>query len=223
MTPPGADKGSAGQRWRFPRGSAALPAPLMGEIQRARILEAMCVAIAEEGGFAMMAVTDILERAGMSNKTFYEHFENKDACVRMAFRAYGDRLGAELAPFWSGPAPWPERVRAALAALLAFGEQAPAQLRFLLVDAETAGSVLRAEQLRAAERLAEALREGRAQYERAAELPPLTEEMLLAALAWRVGRALLDAEPLEPLEPALVEFTLAPYLGARAARRFARS
>src|SRR5680860_515598 len=146
----GADKkDSAGQRWRFPRGTAALPAPLMGEIQCARILEATCVAIAEEGGYANTTVTDILDRAGMSNKTFYEHFDNKDACVVAAFRVYGDRLAAELASAWPDPAPWPERVRATLAALLAFGEQAPSPLRFLLLDAQTAGSVLRVEQLRA--------------------------------------------------------------------------
>ena len=107
--------------------------------------------------------------------------------------------------------------------MLAHGERAPAQLRFLLVDAQSAGSALRAEQRRAAERLSAALHEGRAEDEDAAELPPNTEEMLIAALAWVVGCRLLDGESPAPLEPELVEFTLAPYLGVDEARRFAGS
>ena len=53
--------------------------------------------------------------------------------------------------------------------------------------------------------------------------PPLTEEMLLAALAWRIGVALEDDEAPASLGPALTEFALAPYLGTDVAREQARA
>jgi len=84
------------------------------------------------------------------------------------------------------------------------------------------GPPLLAERRRAAEPLAAALREGRAEREQVAEPPPLAEEMLLAALAWRIGAGLEDGESLAALEPPLVEFALAPYLGPESARRLAR-
>jgi AcrR family transcriptional regulator len=221
MTPARSSKTSAERSWRFPGGRAALPPPLMDEIQRARLFEAMCVAIAEEGGFGKMAVIDILDRAGMSNKTFYEYFDNKEDCVRAAYDTYVGRVATELASAWSAAEQWAERVRAAIAALLDFGAEAPAQLRFLLIDAQTAGPALLAAQQRAAERLAEPLRDGRSENEGAATLAPGTEEMLVAGMAWRVGRALLDGDRLADLQGELVEFALAPYLGAGRARRLA--
>ena len=219
MTPQRADA-TPGERWRFPRGAGGLSPELVTEVQRARLFEAICGALAEEGGYGRTTVAGIVERAGISTKTFYELFGGKDACVLAAHRAYAGQLGAALAEAWEGSGPWAERVRAALAAALAYGEQAPAPLRFLLLDAPTAGRPLLAERRRAAAPLVEGLREGRGQ---AAGLPPLTEEMLLSALAWRIGVALEDDGALAPLAPSLAEFALAPYLGPEAAREQAHA
>lgn len=183
----------------------------------------MCVALVEEGGFGKMAVTDILDRAGMSTKSFYDYFDNKESCVLAAFGAYGAQLASDLAQAWAAVERWPEKVHATIAAALEFGAQAPLQLRFLLLDAQTAGPKLAAEQRLALKRLAGRLREGRSDYEKAVDLAPGTEEMIVAALAWRIGARLLDGGPLKEIEPELVEFALAPYLGAGPARRLARS
>jgi hypothetical protein len=118
---------------------------------------------------------------------------------------------------------WAERVRAAIAALLAYGKQAPQLLRFLLVDAPSVGPPLVDLRRQALELLAAGLREGRTAYEKAADLTPATEQMILAGLAWRVSNALLDgeAESLLSLQAELVEFALTPYLGRHQARRMA--
>lgn len=218
MSPPSSNAIS-GERWRFPRGRGGLPPETVSELQRARLLEATCLALAENDGYGRTTVAKIVEAAGISTKTFYELFEGKDACVLAAHRAYTGELGAALAEACEGAGTWVERVRAAIAGALAYGERSPAQLRFLLLDAPTAGRALLAERRRAAAPLVAALREGR---EQAAELPPLTEEMLLAALAWRIGAALEDDQALAPLTPSLVEFALAPYLGREAARERSR-
>jgi AcrR family transcriptional regulator len=204
----------AKQGWRFPRGDAALPAPLMDEIQRARIFEATCLAVAEEGGFGKTSVADILERAGMSNKTFYDYFDNKEHCLLAAYEAYAAGLATALDTAWSAAEGWREGLCAAIAAALSFGAEAPLQLRFLLVDAQTAGSALIAAQREAGERLAEVLRVARVADERSPAPSLGVEEMIVAGVGWRVGRALLDAEPLEPLGPELFELALAPYSGS---------
>jgi hypothetical protein len=74
-----------------------------------------------------------------------------------------------------------------------------------------------------ADRLAAKLREGRRRGAAEADLSPLTEQMVIAAVAAPIGRRLLDDEPLAGLEPVLVEFALAPYVGRAQARRLARS
>lgn len=159
----------------------------------------------------------------MSTKTFYDYFANKDDCVLAAHRFYAAQFEAELSEAWAASGDWVAKVRAALVALLAFGEAAPAQMRFLLVDAESAGSVVLVDRRRLADRLAAKLREARERDAAQADLSPVTEEMVIAAIAMPVGRRLLDGEPLAGLEPELVEFALAPYLGRAEARRLARS
>lgn len=220
MAPPQAD--GAGERWRFPRGAGGLSPEVVDDVQRSRLYEGACAALAERGGYGRITVAGIVERAGVSTRTFYQLFEDKEACVLAAHRAYAGQLGAALADAWAGAGAWPDRVRAAIGAALAYGEAAPDAMRFLLLDAPTAGRPLLAERRRAAEPLAAALRERREEPGPGGQ-PPLTEEMLLAALAWRIGAALEQGEPLAPLAPSLAEFALAPYLGAEAARGLARS
>jgi len=220
MTSSGAKQSSAEQRWRFPRGAGALSPALMDEIQRARIFEALCAALAEEGGYAKTTVAKILERAGMSTKTFYDYFDNKEACLLAAYRAYGAQLGADLAAACSGPRRWAEKVAAAIAALLGFGAGQPDQLRFLLLDASSVAPTLLVAQREELALLSARLREGRAAGERAADLVPGAEEMI-TALAQRVGYCLLDRDRLADLQGELVEFALTPYMGWEGAREVA--
>lgn len=218
MSPRRTDSG-----WRFPGGSAALPPELVGEIQRMRIFEALCLVMAERGGFAKTSVEAVMKHAGMSTKTFYDYFADKDDCLLAAHRFYAAQLELELSEAWAAPADWVAKVRAALAALLAYGESATAQMRFLFVDAASAAGVVLAERRQLGDRLAAKLREGRDGDGSAAGLSPVTEEMVIAAIVMPIGCRLLDGEPLAGLEPALAEFALAPYVGRAQARRVARS
>lgn len=184
----------AQSRWRFPGGSAALPPALVDEIQRARIFEALCLVMAERGGFAKTSVAAVLKHAGMSTKTFYAYFANKDDCVLAAHRFYAAQLELELSEAWAAAGDWVAKVRAALAALIAYGEGAPAQLRLLLVDAESAGGVVRADRRRLGDRLAAKLREGRERDGARADLSAVTEEMPRSLCRSAVG--CLTASPL---------------------------
>ncbi len=64
--------------------------------QRGRMLRAMAEAVAEKG-YANTAVADVVARAGVSRKTFYEHFANKEACFLAAYDACVDALYGAVA------------------------------------------------------------------------------------------------------------------------------
>ncbi len=58
--------------------------------QRGRLIEAMAQVVAEKG-YGPATVADVVERAGVSRRTFYEQFADKEACF---LAAYG--TGAEV-------------------------------------------------------------------------------------------------------------------------------
>src|ERR1700733_14909378 len=88
----------------LPRGRPAAPRPVVREAQRARMLAAMVQAVADKG-YARVAVADVIERAGVSRKTFYEQFANKEDCFLAAYDAGVDRLLAAIDETVKAPAP----------------------------------------------------------------------------------------------------------------------
>jgi AcrR family transcriptional regulator len=70
----------------LPRGRHAAPKRVVRASQRSRLLEAMAESVAEHG-YGQAAVADVIERAGVSRKTFYEHFPNKERCFLAAYDA----------------------------------------------------------------------------------------------------------------------------------------
>jgi AcrR family transcriptional regulator len=68
----------------LPRGRHAAPREVVAESQRTRMLSAMAGAVAEKG-YSRTSVADVIERAGVSRKTFYEQFANKEECFLAAY------------------------------------------------------------------------------------------------------------------------------------------
>jgi AcrR family transcriptional regulator len=75
----------------LPRGRHAASREIVWRSQRERLLEAMAGAVAEKG-YVRASVADVIERAGVSRKTFYEHFTNKEACFLAAYDAGVDAM-----------------------------------------------------------------------------------------------------------------------------------
>lgn len=75
----------------LPRGRHAAPRQVVRRSQRERLLQAMAVAVSEHG-YANAAVADVVAHAGVSRKTFYEHFANKEDCFLAAYDAHVDLL-----------------------------------------------------------------------------------------------------------------------------------
>src|SRR3954469_21591386 len=70
----------------LPRGRHAAPREVVRESQRGRMLAAMAEAVGTKG-YGDVAVADVIARAGVSRKTFYEHFDNKEECFLAAYDA----------------------------------------------------------------------------------------------------------------------------------------
>src|SRR4029079_8566329 len=68
---------------------------LVAASQRARLLWAVGRAVAEKG-YAAATIEDIVRDAGVSKKTFYEHFSDKLDCFLAAYEAASDELLAHV-------------------------------------------------------------------------------------------------------------------------------
>lgn len=123
----------------------------VAQSQRERILSGMTAAVAERG-YQATNIADVVARAGVSRKTFYQQFEGKDECFAVAYAEEMERLlKVTMSAFEDDSQPWVVRLRAALTALCAALAANPAVARMCFVEAPGAGPVT-------AERRREALR-----------------------------------------------------------------
>lgn len=90
----------------LPRGRHAAAPEVVRTSQRRRLVFAIADAVADSG-YAAASVADVLKRAGVSRRTFYELFANKEDCFLAAYDAGVDAMitatdaaMAEAAPDW---------------------------------------------------------------------------------------------------------------------------
>jgi AcrR family transcriptional regulator len=190
------------------------------EIQRSRLLAA-AVGTVEELGYARATVARITGRAGVSRRTFYELFGNREECLAAVLDDVVGAIGGEIAAAGVERFAWRERVRGGLWAILSFLDREPALARVCVVQALRGGPVLleRREEILAG--LAAVVDEGRLEGARGAECSPLTAEGLVGAAFTIVYARLLRGEqgPLTGLLGELMAMIVLPYQGAAAARR----
>jgi AcrR family transcriptional regulator len=128
----------ASSNGKFPSGARKLPSDLVSAVQRERLIAAMVKAAAELG-YRQATVQDVIDRAGVSRPTFYEHFANKEDCFLAAFDTTAERLQERIdAAADRGGANWRDRLRFSLEALLSFVSQEPDAARSLIVEARAA-------------------------------------------------------------------------------------
>lgn len=93
-------------------------------------------------GYADATVARVVEHAGVSRATFYEHFTDKEACFLAAFEQGAERLESSLRRI-DADCPPERRAGALLDDLLADIAAAPAMARLLLVEALAGGPAAR--------------------------------------------------------------------------------
>jgi AcrR family transcriptional regulator len=210
----------AGGEGRFPSGTRKLPADLVKTLQRERLLVAMLNA-ASELGYRAANVQDVIERAGVSRPTFYEHFSNKEDCFLAAFDTSAARLRAKVdAAAAAGGDVWRERVRLGLEAIVAFFRAEPDTARALIVEARAASSAAVVRRVRLIDAFAGCL-DSEARTFLPADPPPspLTAAGVVGGIEALLYSRLCKEEfaELEALLPSLVYFVVLPYEGHAAA------
>jgi AcrR family transcriptional regulator len=190
----------------------------VGEIQRVRILSA-ATAVVEEEGYSLLTVGKVVERARVSRKTFYELFEDRDACFLAVFDVTLARAREAIEAAYRSEPDWRGGMRAGVFTLLALMDQEPGQARLCIVEGLAAGQPVlerRADVLAAAARAVD-LGRGLAPPDREPE--PLTGHAVAGGIAELVHAQLLreDYSSATQLLGVIMSMIVMPYLGRSAA------
>jgi AcrR family transcriptional regulator len=207
---------------RLPRGRHGLSPEFVARNQRGRLVAGLILALYEVG-YQKTTVSLIGQRAAVSKSDFYKHFESKDECFIAAYDTAIERIREcfRSACEEVEGADWAQRVRRAIEALLELFAAEPALASIALVEGLRAGRVVYDRYQHALETFVRDLRRGAPASPAGSEVPEATDEAVVGGVAAMLGRRVLarEAEQLPQLFPEILEFVLAPYLGAEEARR----
>jgi len=206
---------------KLPRGRHGLPRQFVVRSQRERMLDATSRAVSELG-YPALTVAAILERAGVSRKTFYEHFADKEECFLAAYDVVVEGLVRAVSDAYNREETWRDRVRSGLGEFLRFLAAEPNFARMCIVEVLAAGPS-------ALQRRDGAMRMFTVFFEAGRQeapptmppLPDLVSESVVGAIYEIIYSRILRnrTEELPDLLPDLMYIALVPYLGPEEAAR----
>jgi AcrR family transcriptional regulator len=179
------------------------------------------VRVAAAKGYEAATVTDVVEVAGVSLETFHEMFDDKEDCFLEAYDAVIDVLVAHVTSAYEAAAgeSWPDRMTAALRALVSLLAAESDIARMAMVEVTAVGERARERYRAALTRFSRLLDDGREYAPGGNSLPPDTARFAIGGATSmifdeiRAGRG----PELERILPDLVFAVLMPYLGPEAA------
>lgn len=202
----------------LPSGRHGLPREYVVETQRMRLLAAG-LEVAGTAGYGAMTVSAITRRAGVSRKTFYELFDDREAC----FLTIYDRVvacGLEgVRTAYASERSWPLRIRAALTWLAQALAERPHEARVALVEVYAAGAAALERRDATLAALVPLFAAAPAADGASALLPEAAVGAVAEVLYARVLRG--QARELPALVPDLLYCALAPFLGSAKAAKVA--
>jgi AcrR family transcriptional regulator len=192
--------------------------PVM-DIQRARMLTAMIQAACEQGG-GNVTIAQVVACAGVSRRTFYELFNDREDCFLAALDEALARTARRVIPAYEVNVRWREKMRASLTALLELFDEKPHLGRFVVVESLAAGARALQCRQRMLTTVMRAVQEGGLKA-RGRAPGPLVAEATVGAVLSVIHTRLLQPEPgpLVELVNPLMSTIVLPYLGASAAQR----
>jgi AcrR family transcriptional regulator len=198
----------------------------VGEIQRARIVAAMG-ALVRERGAGGVSVAHVVARSGVSRRTFYELFDDREDCFLAAFDIAVARAAECVTPAYGAAVRWRERVRGALEAGLVFLDEEPELGYLWIVGALASGPRGLERRTQVVRGLVDVVHEGRRESRAARRPDRLVAEGVVGAVlsvihARLVEQAVSTSRPsrsLAGLLNPLMGMIVLPYLGAAATER----
>jgi AcrR family transcriptional regulator len=209
------------------RGDDGLGRSRVSDLQRARILSATFEVVMERGA-ATLSVAHVVERSGVSRRTFYEHFSDREDCLAAAFEQAVLYASEPVRAAWCSEGRWRERVRNSLIALLEFLECKPVLGRLLIAESSMAGRKTLESRRHVLGVLRAAIEQGARQAKTGSETKEtgyapsgLTAEGILGGVLAVIQERIVqqEYESLLDLANPLMSMIVLPYEGPAVARR----
>jgi AcrR family transcriptional regulator len=165
-----------------------------------------------EKGYAATSVADIIALAGVSRRTFYEHFDGKEACFLASYDTGAQAIYEAMLASAQDREGWEERLDAVFGTWLAFLDADLAFTRAYMIEFWAAGDAARERWKVRRDRTAGLLRtlHEQARAEDPAIVP--VSDTIVAAVVGGVNRVVIShvledtGEPLSALKPDLLRF-----------------
>jgi AcrR family transcriptional regulator len=199
---------------QLPSGRHGLPRRFVIRNQRERLLAATAQAVAAQG-YGRTNVADIIAVAGVSRRTFYEHFADKEECFFAAYEAIVLLVFRAVEEAYSTPDDWPYKVRSGIEALVTFVIEEPEFARMFVLEAPAAGPAARVYRERVMALFGQFLEPGRELPATGVELPQMAIPLLVGGLYEIIYSRLLRDQPdqLRDDLPDMVYCALVPFIG----------
>jgi AcrR family transcriptional regulator len=208
---------------QLPPGRHGLSRQYVQDNQRQRILDAVADVVSLVG-YQAMSVEAVISTAGVSRRTFYDHFSSKDDAFLAAFETIGNQLIEHVGAAYASGRSFAEGVIRCVGAFLEFVASEPQYADMCIVEALAAGpaAIERRNTVMAA--FTQLVKAGAETVPDRIRPPELTAETIVGGIYEVVyGRVLQGkTSELPELLPDLAYSTMLPYLGHDAAEREVR-
>jgi len=169
------------QTVRLAPGPQGVPRDEVARVQRERLTAAMAHVVAT-AGYEETTVERVLVQAGVSRRTFYELFDDREDCFLAAYDdAMGRVLGVVTDAYLDCEAP-ERRIEAALEAFLDFLAAEPELARMCIVEVFAAGAQARERRAAVMERLAQLVQHALGELRGDDKLDRLSAQALIGAV-----------------------------------------
>ena len=179
--------------------------------QAGRLICAVADAVADKG-YAATSVADIVSLAGVSRKTFYEHFDDKEACFLASYDTGAEAIYKAMVKASDGLKHWHEILEAVLATWLEFLQADLAFTRAYMIEFWAAGDEARERWKNRRDRTAGLLK---VLHEQARKEDPgivVVSDLVIAAVVGGINRLVIshilagNPDPLTTLQPEMMHF-----------------
>lgn len=179
--------------------------------QRGRLICAVADVVAAKG-YADTSVADIIGIAGVSRRTFYEHFDDKEACFLASYDTGARAIFTAMVAAAEGIDRWPDILDAVLSTWLEFLQADLAFTRAYMIEFWAAGAAARERWKERRDRTAGLLKTLHEQAR--AEDPGVVpvSDTVVAAVVGGINRVVIshvlsrNRAPLTTLKPDLIRF-----------------
>lgn len=206
---------------RLPPGRHGLPRDYVVEHQRERILAAVAEAVSATG-YQDMTVESVIARAGVSRKTFYQHFDNRETAFLAAYDGFAQQVLDQVLRAQAIEGSFTARAERIIRAVLELLAEHPAETYLCVVEALAVGPAgvrRRADAMRRVVASVHGMTCSLAIAKGKRPPPEITAEVVVGGVFEviynRVQRG--DIRSLPSLLPDLVYCALLPYVGAASA------